>query len=72
MNRTPYKISLSTFFILLIYSFCLAGEESGPRIFIEEPAFDAKEISSAEYLEHTFKVINNGDSALEISDVKPG
>jgi len=72
MKRTPYKICLSAFFILLVSSFCHAGETSGPRIYIEEPTFDAKEINSAEYFEHTFKVVNRGDSTLEISDVKPG
>ena len=72
MKRIPYQICLSTFFILLVSSLCFAGEVSGPRIYIEEPIFDAKGIKSAEFLEHAFKVINKGGSTLEISDVKPG
>jgi hypothetical protein len=72
MKRTLCQICLSTFFLLAVFSFCLASETSGPRIYIDEPTFDAKDIKSAEYLEHAFKVINKGDSALEISDVKPG
>ena len=71
MKKFSYHISFSVFLILIITSLCLAEQSSGSRIFFEEKIFDAKEIKSADYLEHTFKVQNKGDSPLNIS-VKPG
>jgi hypothetical protein len=72
MKNKFYPAFYAVLFILFISSFCMAEEKSGPSIFFAEKTFDAKEIKSGEYLEHTFKVQNKGNSPLEISDVKPG
>jgi hypothetical protein len=70
MKISSYHIFLSIFIILLFYSLCQAKYVSGPGIYLEEPVFDAKEIKASEYIEHTFKVFNKGDSSLKITNVK--
>jgi hypothetical protein len=70
MKNKLYLISLMAFFILLIASAGLSEQTSGPKMFIEENTFDAKEIKGGDYLEHSFKVYNKGDSPLEIIEVK--
>jgi hypothetical protein len=72
MKRVLSQICLIIFFVLFIYSLNAKAEPLGPKIYIPEPAFDAKDIKSAEFLEHDFKVVNKGDATLEITDVKPG
>jgi len=72
MKRALSQICLIICFVLFIYSLNAKAEPLGSRIYIAEPTFDAKDIKSAEYLEHDFKVANRGDATLEISDVKPG
>jgi hypothetical protein len=72
MGNKPHLLYTSIFIIFLISSLSHAAEAPGPKIYFDEPVFDAKDIKSGEYLEHTYKVMNKGDSTLEISDVKPG
>jgi hypothetical protein len=72
MKRALNKICLIIFFVLFIFSLNVMAEPIGPKIYIEDPAFDAKDIKSAEYLEHAYKVVNKGDAILEITDVRPG
>jgi len=72
MKKQLYPIYFSILIILIISSLCFAEEISAPSISIDEKSFDAKEIKSGDYLEHTFKVMNKGGNTLEISDVKPG
>jgi hypothetical protein len=72
MKKPLYSIYLSALIILIVSTLALAEETSAPSIAIDEKSFDAKEIKSGDYLEHTFKVMNKGGSTLEISDVKPG
>jgi len=72
MKRALYQVCLIIIFVLFGYSLNVMAEPAGPKIYIEEPTFDAKDIKSAEYLEHSFKVVNKGDAILEITDVKPG
>jgi len=70
MRETFYPVCISVFIILITASICLSKETSGPRIFFEENTFDAKEIKNGDYIVHTFKVFNKGDSTLEITEVK--
>ena len=72
MKKKSYLSYVLFFIILFIFSMSNGADTSGPRIFIDEPTFDAKDIKGGENLEHIFKVINKGDRTLEISDVKPG
>jgi hypothetical protein len=72
MGKKPHLPYVLIFFIFFISSLSHAAGASGPKIYFDEPVFDAKDIKSGEYLEHTYKVMNKGDSTLEISDVKPG
>jgi len=72
MKKALSQICLIIFLGLFIYSLNAKAEPPGPRIFIAEPTFDAKDVKSSEYLEHDFKVVNKGDATLEITDVKPG
>jgi len=72
MKRSLFRICFILFFVLFTYSINAKAEPTGPKIYIEQPVFDAKDIKSAEYLEHAYKVVNKGDAILEITDVKPG
>ncbi len=55
---------------LLVTSIGFSEESPVPKISFEEKTFDAGEIKSGDYLEHSFKVFNKGNANLEISDVK--
>ena len=50
----------------------LAQENRGPRIVVKEQVFDFKEIKEGSVVQHTFKVLNEGDQTLEIKSVRPG
>ena len=39
---------------------------------LEEKVFDAKDVREGSVIAHAFKVINTGDSTLEISKVSTG
>jgi hypothetical protein len=49
-----------------------AQENRGPKIVVKEPVFDFKEIKEGDVVQHTFKVLNEGDQILEIKSVRPG
>jgi len=70
MKKTFLMISFQVFFVLIAVSTGLSEQASAPVINFEEKTFDAKEIKSIEYIEHTFNVYNKGSSILEITDVK--
>jgi len=50
----------------------LAQEPRGPKIVLKERVFDFKEVKEGEVIEHTFKVLNQGDRTLKIIKIKPG
>ncbi len=50
----------------------LAQENRVPRIVVKEQVFDFKEIKEGSVVQHTFKVLNEGDQTLEIKNVRPG
>lgn len=62
--------------VLLLSTFLgptvLAQENRGPRIVVKEQVFDFKEIKEGSVVQHTFKVLNEGDQTLEIKSVRPG
>ena len=43
---------------------------SGPLMVINERSFDSKEVKKGATVEHTFRVFNKGNQALEIKNVK--
>ncbi len=59
-------------FILLWGGAILAQDHKGPRIAVESPQFDFKEVQEGTVLEHTFKILNKGDETLKIISVRPG
>jgi len=72
MKKLLYLISLPTLLVLLNYHLCLAEQVTGPRMILEEISFDAKEVREDAVIEHVFKVLNTGDSSLEINKVSAG
>jgi len=71
MKRLFYLISLATLMFLFVsnYHLCLAQQTTGPRMFLEERLYDAKDVIETNVIIHEFKVFNTGDSPLEISRV---
>jgi hypothetical protein len=69
MKRLSYMISLTVFLVIFSYHPCLAQENTGPRITLEERLYDAKDVIESTVITHEFKVFNAGDSPLEISRV---
>ncbi|MFC1867703.1 hypothetical protein ACFL0H_06175 [Thermodesulfobacteriota bacterium] len=72
MKKVLYFISLPFLLVTLNHHLCWAQQASGPKMVLEEKLFDAKVIKENSVIEHTFKIINQGDSPLEIKKVKPG
>jgi len=58
-------------FSLYSYS-ALAQEVLGPKMVLKEQEFDFKEVEEGKVIEHTFRVLNEGDETLEIKKVSPG
>lgn len=44
----------------------------GAKLSMDETIFDAKAVVEGEVVEHTFRVLNQGDQVLEIQKVRPG
>ena len=72
MNKVIYFVCLPVILIIINYSAYGAQNITGPKLFLEEKVFDAKEVKDKGFIEHTFKILNKGDSTLEINKVKPG
>ncbi|HJX35020.1 MAG TPA: hypothetical protein VJ373_07580 [Desulfatiglandales bacterium] len=72
MKKFLCMISLTTLLVISNYHPCLAQQTTGPRMTLEERLFDAKQVSENTFIEHSFKVLNTGDSPLEISGVSTG
>ena len=72
MKKILYTLLFMTFLALLLNLFSVSAQEViGPQIVFEETIFDAEDVKEGEIIEHTFKVLNKGDSPLEIKKVKP-
>lgn len=72
MKKLLYMISLPTLLVILNCQLCLAQEVARPTMILEEKVFDAKDVIEGNIIAHAFKVINTGDSPLEISKVSTG
>ena len=72
MKKLLYMISLPTILVILNCQLCLAQEVARPTMILEEKVFDAKDVREGSVIAHAFKVINTGDSTLEISKVSTG
>jgi len=72
MKRILYGGCFLISWITLNLTTGLAQQAIGPRMVLEERYFDAKQVKEGEVIEHTFNVLNVGDSTLEIKKVKPG
>lgn len=61
---------------IALFPFCvyspLAQESRGPKMVLKERVFDFEEVNEGEVIEHTFKVLNQGDETLRIKKVNPG
>ena len=65
----------NSFFLFIVFfvflgAHCYGAE--GPRLVIDEKFYDAGTILEGDIVEHSFKVFNKGDQALNITKVKPG
>ena len=70
------KVSCVTLYLILVitlnFTSVCAQQAIGPRMVLKDKEFDAKEVKEGTVIEHTFKVLNTGDSPLEIIKVNPG
>jgi len=71
IKRVLMAIILSSLVFLCAYSIP-AQEVLGPKMVLKEREFDCGEVQEGKVIEHTFKVLNQGDEPLEIVGVKPG
>jgi hypothetical protein len=60
--------------ILLFLPWGVPGAEqpSGPKMVMKELEYDFKQVKEGAVIEHSFVVLNKGDQALEIKQVRPG
>ena len=72
MKKLLYGTAFLIFLITLSLTTGWAQQAIGPKMVLEEKAFDAKQIKEGEIIEHTFTVRNMGERPLEIKKVNPG
>ena len=71
--KRAFQIIVSIFLFSVFWGHTLPAQENrGPKIVVKEPVFDFKEIKEGDVVQHTFKVLNEGDQILEIKNVRPG
>jgi hypothetical protein len=73
MRKLTFGIALFMilpFFARPIYS--MAQQAAGPRMVLKEKFFDHKNVEEGAVIEHTYKVVNEGDQPLLIKKVTPG
>jgi len=77
MSRAALALSLFLFATLCFFPFCavergFADEAQGvPRLAIKQQIHDFKNVLEGEILTHTFDLLNQGNQALRIEEVKP-
>jgi hypothetical protein len=49
-----------------------ASDSKTPKMVLDEKVFDAKDIEEGKVIEHSFRIRNEGDAALELLKVAPG
>ena len=72
MKRLLYVTSFLMFWVVVTFTTVWAQTNAGPKMVIKEKIFDAQQIKEGQTIEPHFKVLNTGDSPLEIKKVKPG
>ncbi len=70
--KKAFSTIVLLFLALVFPSATLLHASSGPKIVIEDKEFDFKEVPEGKVVEHTFKVLNQGDQPLLIHTVRPG
>ena len=70
--RYPAATYVLLFMAGMLFFNIAEGSSSGPRMVINQPAFDFGEAPHGKVLEHTFKVTNSGETVLKIPKVKSG
>ena len=71
--KRVFEITLLVFLLSVFWGHTLLAQENrGAKIVVKEPVFDFKEIKEGDVVQHTFKVLNEGDQILEIKNVRPG
>ena len=63
-------ITLVAMLLIIWGHLCWAQQIKGPSMVLAENTFDAREVMEGSIIEHSFKVFNQGDSQLEITNVK--
>lgn len=70
------RASLAGFVLLSFFAFCahatLSEAAPGPKMVVKQDTFNFGEVKEGKVIEHTFKVLNEGDAKLEIKNVRPG
>ena len=72
MKRLFYVNTLLMFCIFIHFTMSWAQTAVGPKMVIKDKLFDAQQVKEGQIIVHHFKVLNTGDSPLEIKKVKPG
>lgn len=72
MKRLLYVTSFLMFWVVLNFTTGWAQTAVGPNMVVKEKSFDAQQVKEGQIIVHNFKVLNTGDSPLEIKKVNPG
>ena len=72
MKRLLVVPSFLMFWVALNFTMGWAQTAAGPKMVVQEKSFDAQQVKEGQTIEHDFKVLNTGDSPLEIKQVRPG
>lgn len=72
MKRRITHLSLTVFAVMLAVSAVAAeGEQGKPRALPVEPIKEFEVVPKGEVINHAFEIRNEGDAALELTDVRP-
>ena len=70
------RLTLAGLVLFSFFAFCGHHDPSeaapGPKMVVKEKFFDAGKMKEGTLIEHTFKVLNEGDAELKITNVRPG
>ena len=70
MNKRLIIIPTIALLLILFGSLCWAQQVTGPLINLTKREFNAGEVLTGSIIEHSFRFVNQGDSPLEITNVK--
>jgi hypothetical protein len=78
MGRAAPVLSVFLLAALCVFVFCVPEEsfcdetQGVPQMTLKQQIYDFKNVLEGEILTHTFELLNQGDEALKIEQVKPG